>query len=91
MSAPTTSAKRRLAGWAAAGALFLVPLLVMQFTAEIQWDSADFAMFGAMILAAGLALELSLRILHARKARLLVITFIAAAFLMIWADAAVGL
>jgi len=47
----------RIAGWGCAGALLLLPAAAMQFTHEVVWSGSDFAVMGAMLLLAGLALE----------------------------------
>jgi hypothetical protein len=80
----------RAIGWAGAALLLLAPLLAMQITDEMQWDVADFAMFGAMLVAAWGAFELALLITRKRSYRAGVGIALAAAFLLIWADAAVG-
>ena len=80
----------RAIGWVGAALLLLAPLLANQITDEMQWDAADFAMFGAMLVAAGGVFELALLITRKRSYRAGVGIALAAAFLLIWADAAVG-
>ena len=70
--------------------MLLAPLLAMQVTDEMQWDAADFAMFGAMLVAAGGAFELALLITRKRSYRVGVGIALAVIFLLILADAAVG-
>ena len=41
--------------------LLLLPLLAMQFTDEVVWDLADFAVAGALLFGAGLTYELVAR------------------------------
>ena len=36
----------RVAIWAFAGSLFLLPLVAMQFTSEVNWDGFDFLVWG---------------------------------------------
>jgi uncharacterized BrkB/YihY/UPF0761 family membrane protein len=74
----------------ATAAILLIPLLAMQFTSEVRWDTADFIVMGS--LAFGMA---SLFVLAARRVprnrRILVGGLFTAAFLYIWAELAVGL
>lgn len=41
--------------------ILLLPLLAMQFTDEVAWDLADFAVAGALLFGAGLTYELVAR------------------------------
>ena len=81
----------RLAGWGAAAVLLLVPLVAMQFTDEVDWSAADFAVFGAMLAGAGGALELAVRMTRNTAYRAAVGVALAAAFLLVWANGAVGI
>ena len=40
----------RPAMWGGAALLLLLPLVAMQFTREVIWDAADFAIFGTMLV-----------------------------------------
>ena len=45
----------RIAGWAAAALiLLLLPLVAMQFTDEVNWDVADVAVAGALLVGVGI-------------------------------------
>ena len=81
----------RIAGWGGAAAMLLAPLVAMRFTDEVRWDGADFAAWGLMLLAAGGALELAARATRGRAARIVAGVVVAAAFLLVWAELAVGL
>jgi len=81
----------RLAGWGAAAALLLVPRVAMQFTDEVDWSAADFAVFGAMLAGAGGAFELAVRMTRSTAYRAAVGVALAAAFLLVWANGAVGI
>lgn len=78
--------------WVAAGtvAMLLVPLLAMQFTADVRWGAADFIIMGSLLFAMG-----SLFVLVARKAprkhRLIIGGLFILVFLYIWVELAVGL
>ena len=75
---------------AAACALLLIPLGAMQLTDAVNWSPTDFAVMGALILAAG-----SVFVLAARKVkpsrRLAVAVLVLALFLYVWAELAVGI
>jgi len=71
--------------------VLLLPLLAMQVTDEVAWTLADFVFAGALIFGTGLTY-----VLVARKAgniayRAAVGVALAAAFLLVWANAAVGI
>lgn len=72
-------------------ALLLVPLLAMQFTPEVNWGPADFAIAGALLFFAGIAWTL----LSARSAgiscRLAAVIAVATALVLAWGNLAVGL
>ncbi|PST24176.1 hypothetical protein C7U60_09675 [Mesorhizobium plurifarium] len=69
----------------------LLPLLAMQVTAEVVWDGADFAIFGAMLIVAGGVCELATRISASGAYRAAVGIAVAAAVALIWTNLAVGL
>jgi len=70
-------------------AILLVPLLAMQFTQEVRWSGADFAVAAVLLLGAGFLLQWLLRTL-AGRARLAALGLLALAFAAIWAELAVG-
>jgi hypothetical protein len=80
----------RIARWMFALALLLLPLVAMQFTAEVAWTPLDFAFFGAMLLTVGVTYEFATW--HAKSAayRAGVGVALAAAFVLVWAIGAVG-
>ena len=70
------------------GLILLVPLIAMQFTSEVDWTPADFVVAGALLFV-----TMSLLLLAARRAntyRVLIGVTIAAVFLYVWAELAVG-
>jgi hypothetical protein len=81
----------RLAAWSAAAFLLLLPLVAMQFTDEVNWTTADFVVFGAMLACAGGAFELATRMTRNTAYRAAVGVALAAAFLLVWANGAVGI
>ena len=81
----------RVVIWAFAGSLFLLPLVAMQFTSEVNWDGFDFLVWGVMLLVACGTYELVSRISPNRSYRLGVGAAIVTGFLVFWANAAVGM
>jgi hypothetical protein len=82
---------RRLIVWAVVVALILlIPLVAMQFTSEVNWTLSDFVFAGVLLFGTGLTYEL------ARKAGGIaygaaVGVALAAAFLLVWINGAVGI
>lgn len=81
----------RIAAWTAAGLVLLLPFIAMQFTDEVAWDVADFAIFGALLVGAGVAFELAARKSGNTAYKTGVGVALAAAFLLIWVNGAVGI
>ena len=80
----------RIALWGVAAALLLLPLIAMQLTGEVAWDGADFLVFGTMLAVACGAFELAARMTGNIVYRAAVGVAVVAAFLLIWANLAVG-
>ena len=87
---PRSWSRWRLAAWSAAAALLLLPAVAMQFTEEVRWGPADFAFAAALVGAVGLGCELAARRTVNRAYRAAVGVALAAAFVLVWANAAVG-
>lgn len=81
----------RIAAWTAAALILLLPLIAMQFTDEVAWDVTDFVIFGALMAGAGVAFELAVRKTGNAAYRTGVGLALAAAFLLIWMNGAVGI
>lgn len=77
--------------WGTAALMLLLPLLAMQVTDEVDWDVADFAIFGAMLVGAGGAYELAARMTGNNAYRAAVGVALAAAFILVWMNLAVGI
>lgn len=71
--------------------LLLIPLVAMQFTNEVNWDIMDFIVMGILLLGAGLLIEIILRKVKSINKRYLVIGAVVIAFILIWAELAVGI
>jgi hypothetical protein len=81
----------RVAAWAAAALLLLLPLFAMQVTDQVVWDVADFAVFGGLLLGVGVTYELAARNTGDTAYRAAVGVALAAAFLLVWINLAVGI
>ncbi len=81
----------RIAAWTVAALVLLLPGVAMRFTDEVAWSPADFAVFGAMILSAGLAFELAVRKTGNRMYRFATGVALAAAFVLVWLSLGVGI
>jgi hypothetical protein len=81
----------RLAAWGTAAALILLPLLAMQFTQEVNWGTEDFAFATVMVVGVGVTYELAVRMTGNRAYRAGAAVALVAAFVLVWANAAVGI
>jgi uncharacterized membrane protein YadS len=71
--------------------LLLIPLIAMQFSPEVNWSLSDFLVMGVLLLGVGLMLELVLRKVQKKNHRVALIALVLIAFLLIWAELAVGI
>lgn len=83
--------KRLIAILLIATGLLLVPLVAMQFTTEVAWTLSDFIIMGVMLYGTGLACEWILRKVRKPAYRLAVCAVVLFAFLLTWAELAVGI
>ena len=77
--------------WAALAALFICPIVAMQFTDEVRWDLADFAASATLLLSLGIVVELSFLASQRTRTRAIMIGIPFAAVITIWAEAAIGI
>jgi hypothetical protein len=70
--------------------ILLIPLLAMQFTDEVIWDLADFAVAGALLFGTGLTYELVAKKMGNVTYRFAIGVALAAAFILVWLNLAVG-
>lgn len=68
----------------------LIPLIAMQFSSEVNWSLFDFLVAGALLSAVGFAINFVIGKTKSENKRWLWIIAIAIAFLLIWAELAVG-
>lgn len=81
----------RVAGWSIAVLVLLLPLVAMRFTREVNWTVGDF-IFAALLLGiVGVLFELTVRVTRSGAHRAAVGIAVAASFLTIWANGAVGM
>lgn len=80
----------RVLGWGMAAFVLLLPFLAMQVTSEVDWDAADFIIIGAMLAIAGGTIELGARMSRNWSYRGGIGVAVAATFLLIWVNLAVG-
>lgn len=81
----------RATAWSIAAGLLLMPLLAMQFTDEVRWTAGDFLFAAVLIGGTGLLLELVARRSGSRAYRIGAALALAAAFLLVWINGAVGI
>lgn len=81
----------RLIGWGGIAALMLTPAVAMQFTDEVNWTIGDFLFAALMFGGVGLAVELTVRANPAWTYRAGVGIALAASFLTVWINLAVGI
>jgi hypothetical protein len=70
--------------------LLLIPLVAMQFTKEVVWTLADFAIAGGLLFGTGLTYAVVSRMGSNGSYRLAVGVAVAAGLLLIWGNLAVG-
>ena len=80
----------RIAGWGGAAVIMLLPLVAMRVTSEVDWSFSDFVVMGALLGGCGLVLELATRKSDSLAYKLGVSMAVAASFLLVWVNGAVG-
>lgn len=81
----------RIAGWSGIAALVLAPWLAMQVSDQVDWSGGDFALFGALLVGAGLAGEVMARRTGGWTYRAGLGLALATAVVLILANGAVGI
>ena len=77
--------------WGGAAALLALPAVAMRFTPDVAWGPEDFLVFGSLLLVACLACEVVARRVAGRARRTVAIAAVGLAFLLVWAEMAVGI
>ena len=72
-------------------ALLLIPFVAMQFTREVNWTLSDFVFAGGLIFGTGLVYQLIAGQANGPAYRFGIGLALAAGFLLIWLNGAVGL
>lgn len=81
----------RRAAWAVAVLILLLPLVAMQFTDQVNWGVADFALAAMLLIGTGLTCELAVRKAGNIADQAGVGVALAAALLLVWINLAVGI
>jgi hypothetical protein len=76
--------------WGVAVLILLLPLFAMQVTDRVVWDVADFTVFGALLVGAGVTYELAARKTGDAAYRSATGVALAAAFILVWLSLGVG-
>ena len=71
--------------------LLLIPFIAMQFTNEVNWSVFDFLVMGVLLTGVGVLFDVVLRKVTNKNNRIAIITIIIIAFLLVWAELAVGI
>jgi hypothetical protein len=77
--------------WSSAAGLLLLPLLATRITDGVAWGLADFVLGGALVFGAGILCELAVWMSANRAYRAAVGVAVATAFVLVWANLAVGI
>ncbi len=80
----------RMAAWAGAALVLLLPWVAMQLGDEVNWGVEDFVFAAALLLGVGLTFELAVRKTGNAAYRAAVAVALAAALILVWVNAAVG-
>jgi hypothetical protein len=71
--------------------LLTLPLVAMQFTAEVRWSVGDFVVMGLLLLGLGLSIELVLKKIKSTSKRWFYLGVVLLIFILIWTELAVGI
>ena len=77
--------------WVTAALILLLPLIAMQFTDEVNWKVADFAILGILLAGVCATYEIVVRKTGDKAYRAGVAVALLGAFLLFWVNGAVGI
>jgi hypothetical protein len=80
----------RIAGWGAVVTLILLPAFAMQVSDQVNWSLADFVLAGALVAGVGATFAAIVTMTTDRACRGAAALALAAGFLLIWLNGAVG-
>lgn len=81
----------RIVLWSAVVFILLLPLFAMQFTDEVAWDLADFAVAAVLLVGTGLMFELAARMTVDITYRAAFGIALTATLMLVWINLAVGI
>ncbi len=81
----------RITIWTGALAALLTPWILMQVGSPVEWTAFDFAVFGTLLLALCLGLEVAMRLSMRWSYRIAATMTVVGGFLMVWANLGVGI
>src|SRR5690606_21309463 len=67
-----------------------IPFLFMQFSKEVVWSPTDLLVAGCLLALVGFAIDFVLRAVKDSRWKVFIVVGIIAAFLLVWAELAVG-
>ncbi len=75
----------------ATGVILLIPLIVMQFSSEMNWDETDFIIIGILLFGMGSLFVITARMIQSKSLRIAIGVVFVLAVMYIWAELAVGI
>lgn len=88
---PFMKNKNQLAIIFVVAALLSIPLIAMQFTAEVNWSVFDFVVAAGLLLGTGLTCELIWRTVTKQQHRVAICAAILMLLVLVWIELAVGI
>mgnify|MGYP001170135086 FL=1 len=77
--------------FAGTAAVLMIPALAMLMNTAVDWNATDFLIMGGLLLITGFTLAFVIRRFKTLKSRILFGGIVLLAFLLIWAELAVGI
>jgi hypothetical protein len=71
--------------------LLLIPFIAMQLGDQVNWTASDFLIMGGLLIGLGLMIDLIIRKVKTKNARIYLVIGILVLFLLVWAELAVGI